>query len=180
METDGGGWTVFQRRQDGSEDFYRVWDDYVSGFGNLTGEFWLGLDKIHRLTSGNATALRIDIGDFEGNTAFAQYSTFRVQDSTTEYELNVGGFSGTATDSLRYHNNQAFSTRDRDNDPDHRHCAATFRGGWWYYDCIWSCLNGPYHDGDPTPYLQPDGIVWFTWKNNYYSLRFSEMKLRRI
>ena len=47
MESDGGGWTVYQRRQDGSEDFYRDWDDYVSGFGDLTGEFWLGLEKIY-------------------------------------------------------------------------------------------------------------------------------------
>ena len=78
METDGGGWTVFQRRQDGSVDFYRYWTDYENGFGNLTGEFWLGLSKIHRLTKEGSNTLRVDLGDFEGNTAYANYSTFNV------------------------------------------------------------------------------------------------------
>ena len=148
----------------------------------FSGEFWLGLDKIQWLISGNATALRIDIGNIEGNKAFAQYyySTFRVQDSTTDYVLNVGGFSGTAGDSLRYHSNHPFSTRDRENDIDPRHCAVTFRGGWWYYRCLDSNLNGPYHDGDPTPYIGADGISWHSWKNSHYSLRFTEMKLHRI
>uniref|UniRef100_A0A1X7TKR3 Fibrinogen C-terminal domain-containing protein n=1 Tax=Amphimedon queenslandica TaxID=400682 RepID=A0A1X7TKR3_AMPQE len=76
METDGGGWTVFQRRQDGSVDFYRNWTDYENGFGDLTGEFWLGLSKIHRLTKEGSNTLRVDLGDFEGNTAYANYSTF--------------------------------------------------------------------------------------------------------
>ena len=61
METDGGGWTVFQRRQDGSVDFYRNWTDYENGFGYLNGEFWLGLSKIHRLSKGGSNILRIDL-----------------------------------------------------------------------------------------------------------------------
>uniref|UniRef100_A0A1X7TKD5 Fibrinogen C-terminal domain-containing protein n=1 Tax=Amphimedon queenslandica TaxID=400682 RepID=A0A1X7TKD5_AMPQE len=100
METDGGGWTVFQRRQDGSVDFYRYWTDYQNGFGDLTGEFWLGLSKIHRLTKEGSNTLRVDLGDFEGNTTYANYSTFSVSDGSTEYILTVGGYSGAAGDGL--------------------------------------------------------------------------------
>ena len=110
METDGGGWTVFQRRQDGSVDFYRNWTDYEDGFGNLTGEFWLGLGKINRLTKEQSNTLRVDLGDFDGNTSYAQYTTFSVGNSTTEYTLTVGGYSGTVKDSLAYHNGRNFST----------------------------------------------------------------------
>ena len=89
METDGGGWTVFQRRKDGSVDFYRYWTDYENGFGDLTGEFWLGLSKIHRLTQAGSNTLRVEIGDFKGNSYYAQYHTFSVDDASTEYRLNV-------------------------------------------------------------------------------------------
>ena len=121
METDGGGWTVFQRRQDGSVDFYRNWTDYENGFGNLTGEFWLGLGKINRLTKEQSNTLRVDLGDFDGNTSYAQYTTFSVGNSTTEYTLTVGGYSGTAGDALIVGTNlngTKFSTRDNDNDND--------------------------------------------------------------
>lgn len=93
--TAGGGWTVFQKRFDGSVDFYRGWDDYKRGFGNLNGEFWLGLDKIHRLTVSSSNRLRVDLEDVPGNTAFAEYSSFAVGNETEKYKLRVGGFSGT-------------------------------------------------------------------------------------
>ena len=92
--TDGGGWTVFQKRLDGSVDFYRYWNDYKRGFGDLCGEFWLGLDKIHRLTSDNNNTLRVDLEDFEGNTAYAEYNLFGVMSEKDKYKLILGSYSG--------------------------------------------------------------------------------------
>ena len=178
METDGGGWAVFQRRQDGSIDFYRNWTDYENGFGNLTGEFWLGLSKINRRTREQSNTLRVDLGDFDGNTRYAQYTTFSVGDSTTEYTLTVGGYSGTAGDSLTYHNGKKFTTRDNDNDNwPGTNCAQLLYGGWWFNSCLGSHLNGPYHHNPVVS--SANGIIWDQWKGYYYSLKFTEMKTRR-
>ena len=95
QKTAGGGWTVFQKRRDGSIDFYRAWDAYKRGFGNLNGEFWLGLDKIHRLTVSSKNKLRVDLEDLHGNTAFAEYSLFSVTSERAKYQLNLGSYSGT-------------------------------------------------------------------------------------
>ena len=98
MTTDGGGWTVFQRRLDGSVDFYLGWESYKNGFGDLNGEFWLGNDNLHRLT-GNVT-IRVDLEDFEGDTRYAKYKTFKVADEADKYRLLIGGYSGTAGDAM--------------------------------------------------------------------------------
>ncbi|XP_019852526.1 PREDICTED: fibrinogen-like protein A [Amphimedon queenslandica] len=174
METDGGGWTVFQRRQDGSVDFFRCWTDYENGFGDLTGEFWLGLSKIHRLTKEGSNTLRVDLGDFEGNTSYANYSTFNVSDGSTEYILTVGGYSGTAGDSLAYHNGWRFSTTDNDNDYYGGSCAQLATGAWWYRYCYLSNLNGRYFSTAADDY---EGIKWYYWKST--TLSFTEMKTRR-
>ena len=177
METGGGGWTVFQRRQDGSVDFYRNWTDYENGFGNLTGEFWLGLSKIHRLTKEGSNTLRVDLGDFGGNTAYANYSTFSVSDGSTEYILTVGGYSGTAGDSLAQHNGMKFSTRDNDNDiHESTNCAQYHTGAWWYFYCADSNLNGRYFI---TATNNEQTIHWHDWKNGHISLKFTEMKTHR-
>ena len=94
QKTAGGGWTVFQKRQDGSVDFYRPWDDYKRGFGNLNGEFWLGLDKIHRLTVSGSYKLRVDVEDLHGSTAFAEYSSFAVTSERAKYQLSLRSYSG--------------------------------------------------------------------------------------
>ena len=174
METDGGGWTVFQRRQDGSVDFYKYWTEYENGFGNLTGEFWLGLGKINRLTKEQSNTLRVDLGDFDDNTAYAQYTTFSVGNSTNEYTLTVGGYSGTAGDSLAYHNGTKFTTRDNDNDNYSGNCAHIRHGAWWFNACFLH-LNGRYYHYAA---ISVHAIIWLTWKG-LHSLKFTEMKTRR-
>ena len=180
MDTDGGGWTVFQRRQDGSEDFYRNWVNYTNGFGNLSNEFWLGLEFIHRLTNESDSELRVDLEDWNGATAYAKYSLFQVMDSSTNYRLQVRGYTGNAGDSLTHHSRSGpFSTYDRDNDASGDHnCAADFKGAWWYESCHYSNLNGLYHRGNHTSYA--DGVNWLHWKGYHYSLKFAEMKVRAI
>ena len=96
QKTAGGGWTVFQKRQDGSVDFFLPWNDYKRGFGNLNGEFWLGLDKINRLTVSGSYKLRVDLEDLQGSTAFAEYSSFAVTSERVKYKLSLGSYSGTS------------------------------------------------------------------------------------
>ena len=176
MTTDGGGWTTFQRRQDGSQDFYLYWTDYENGFGNISNEFWLGLAQMHRLTASTArTELRVDLEDFNSNTRYAQYTDFGIGDASSNYVLTVAGYSGTAGDSLGpTHNNQPFSTRDRDNDNWSSNCAQSRMGAWWYNICYNSNLNGLYYS---TPTIDGRGVIWDQFTSQ--SLKVSEMKLRR-
>ncbi|XP_068753339.1 uncharacterized protein [Montipora capricornis] len=168
MRTDGGGWTVFQRRQDGSIDFHRGWNDYKSGFGQLTAEFWLGNDKIHRLTASRPSSLRVQLEDWNGGKAYAKYGRFNIGNEQAQYRLEVSLYSGTAGDSLAWHNNMAFSTKDRDDN-----CAVRYTGGWWYNNCHQSNLNGRYV-GEKR---DRKGTLWVQFRD-ILSLKFTEMKVR--
>ena len=128
MTTDGGGWTVFQRRKDGSQNFYLPWNNYVNGFGNICGEFFLGLEKIHRLTQKSNSELRVELEEWSGSKSYAKYSSFAVGNSASKYPLTVSGYSGNAGDSMSYHNGMKFSTYDQDNDVWDGNCAQTYRG----------------------------------------------------
>ncbi|XP_028391571.1 ficolin-2-like [Dendronephthya gigantea] len=173
MSTDGGGWTVFQRRQDGSQDFYLGWSHYKAGFGDLNGEFWLGLDKIHRLWKSGQNVLRIDLMDFNGNKRYAKYGTFSVADESDKYKLNIGSYSGNAKDSLDYHDKMQFTTKDSDSDKrSGSNCAMSFKGAWWYNNCHHSNLNGQYLGAGQT---SSSGIKWNQWKSD--SMKKTEMKI---
>ena len=176
MRTDGGGWTVFQRRQDGSVDFYRGWNDYKSGFGQLTAEFRLGNDKIHRLTAARPRSLRVEVEDWNGVRAYAKYGKFNIGDEQANYRLQVGSYSGTAGDSLTtHHNNIAFSTKDRENDGSIIFiCAQASRGAWWYNACHTSNLNGQYLGNTRA---SGKDSRWWSFRRDL-SLKFTEKKLK--
>ncbi|CAB1435524.1 unnamed protein product [Pleuronectes platessa] len=180
MDTDGGGWTVIQRRVDGSVSFDRSWRDYRDGFGDLHSEFWLGNDHIHDLSTQGDYSLRVNLEDWSNKYKHAVYQSFSVEDEEHQYRLHVSGFSGSVQDSFSwYHDKQGFSTPDSGNI-----CAEISHGGWWYNQCFYANLNGFYYRGGHyTPQgrgpLGPDGIVWHSWKDSdYYSLRKVSMMIR--
>ena len=177
MATDGGGWIVIQRRMDATVDFYRGWNDYKVGFGNLSGNFWLGLEKIHKLAApGKRAILRVDMKHMDfGDIKYAKYDRFEIAGEAEGYKMNVDGFRGNAGDSLSHHNGRKFSTYDRDNDADRDNCALKFQGAWWYGFCHQSNLNGLFPIAD---YKEPKYISWVTIDDTYGRVIFSEMKIR--
>ncbi|KFB50557.1 tenascin-like protein [Anopheles sinensis] len=125
----GGSWIVFLRRIDGSVDFYQNWTMYKHGFGDVNGEHWLGLEKLHLMTKSGGHELLVLLEDFEGNSTYALYNEFKNSSEKEEYKLTVENFSGTAGISLNYHNGMMFSTWDRDNDESgSRNCAKEYLG----------------------------------------------------
>ena len=176
MVTDGGGWIVFQRRVDASVNFDRGWDDYKNGFGDLNGNFWLGLEKLHQLTShGKIATLRVDLKHFQDPSTikYAVYSGFKIGSESQGYKLSYIGYSGNAGDSLNFHFNRRFYTNDHDTSD----CAKTHYGGWWYKTCLHSNLNGLY------PQNNEEAITFISWyylRDSWGGIIFSEMKLRYV
>ncbi|XP_035238096.1 angiopoietin-related protein 7 [Anguilla anguilla] len=177
MESDGGGWTVIQRRKVGLTSFDRDWKQYKKGFGAVRGDFWLGNDNIFRLTR-QPTVLHVELEDWEGEVRHAEYKYFTLSNELNSYKLFIAGYSGNAgQDSLRYHNNTNFSTKNKDNDKCVDDCAQLRKGGYWYNCCTDSNLNGVfYRYGEHT--RNTDGITWYGWHGPNYSLKRVEMKIR--
>ncbi|KAM4662330.1 tenascin isoform 2-T3 [Discoglossus pictus] len=174
MSIDGGGWIVFLRRTDGSEDFYRNWRTYSAGFGNPNNEFFMGLENLHKITSQGQYELRVDLEDL-GEKAYAVYDKFSVGDAKSRYRLKVDGYSGTAGDSMTYHNGRPFSTYDKDNDSAITNCALSYKGAFWYKNCHRVNLMGRYNDNSHS-----QGVNWFHWKGHEYSIQAAEMKIRPV
>ncbi|XP_052802870.1 microfibril-associated glycoprotein 4-like [Mya arenaria] len=172
METAPGGWTVFQRRVSDT-DFYRTWKEYKNGFGDLE-NFWLGNEYLWALINSAHYGLRVDLTAPGGETAYAQYSNFKIGPESESYLLHVNGYSGTAGDSLSgpRHDGYVFCTKDRDATS---MCTSMYRGAWWYDSCHVSNLNGDYGNSQ-----YGIGMNWRSWKGYYVSMVKTEMKIRRM
>ncbi|XP_061570646.1 angiopoietin-4-like [Cololabis saira] len=187
-----GGWTVFQRRTGEPLSFEKNWQAYKNGFGRPTNDHWLGLEKVFLLTKKKRWTLRVDLWDFEGGSAFAEYKNFRLGNERTAYKLHVGQYRGNAGDAIRGaypgidQNGYGFSTIDRDNDGCNPcifgdiardRCVDTKYSGWWFSKCGSADLNGEWHpSGDNIGWAS--GLHWETWKSVPYSAKASRMMIK--
>uniref|UniRef100_A0A182R0M9 Fibrinogen C-terminal domain-containing protein n=1 Tax=Anopheles farauti TaxID=69004 RepID=A0A182R0M9_9DIPT len=169
----GGSWTVVQRRFDGSVDFNRSFVDYRDGFGDLDGEYWMGLDKLYRILLSERHELLIELEDFDGVIVYAKYDDFQLANVDESYKIkSVGQYAGTAGDSLTHHHiGKKFATYDRCDD---NSCAKVFGGGGWFGACFHMHLNGGYRE---RKHHQTYGISWQTYKDKH-SFKASKMMVR--
>ncbi|KAK9541647.1 hypothetical protein VZT92_001674 [Zoarces viviparus] len=178
METEGGGWTVLQKRFDGHVDFHRTWQEYRKGFGEPSGEFWLGNEFVSRLTIQQSYKLRIQLSDWEGNSGFSQYDQFSLDGEAQNYRIHLKGFSGTAGKiSSIGQPGSDFSTKDADNDKCVCKCSQLTTGGWWFDACGPSNLNGMYYQQGQNS-NRFNGIKWYYWKGSGYSLKSTTVMFR--
>ncbi|GFN94670.1 tenascin-r [Plakobranchus ocellatus] len=168
--TDGGGWIVIQRRMTGNVNFYRDWASYKKGFGSLDDEFWLGNENIYTTTKSGRYELRIDL-KYKGRSAYAHYESFWLENERSNYILRLGRYDGTAGDSMNWHKNRVFSTKDRDST--RKNCPKHYIGAWWYNVCHSSNLNGKWMA------YKNKGPRWGSFSGEN-PVSFSEMKMRRV
>ena len=176
MDTNGGGWLVIQRRvSGGTENFYRPWEEYEDGFGNLNGEFWYGLKNIHCLTNYQDVELKIELKRDDGTGITWTYQVFKVEGPDTNYILRIGEGQGTNSyDAMAVHNNRPFSTYDQDHDASGGNCAQSHKGAWWYTSCYGTGanLNSPH-----VKTATYDQILWYDGSTYVYFPNV-EMKIR--
>ena len=184
METDGGGWIVIQRRNAsmGWVNFTRNWADYENGFGDLDGEFWIGLKNIHEFSVQHNMELKVSVWNDSRTLVTWNYPQFQIDGPSNNYGLSDIVSSGTGDgsygafypSSTRY-----FSTYDRENDQHGSiNCAYTDQAGWWYYNCVYANLNGRHHPSLlPGTRMPRQRLVWRT-ASGYEVYTHSEMKIR--
>ena len=177
-----GGWTVIQRRFNDSLDFNRTWDDYVNGFGDPSGNFWLGLEAMHLLSVNVSTVrLKIVLEAFDGEDVgpfIIYYDNFSVGNADSSYQLTLSGFSCPEEigDSLIRHSGMKFSTKDNEQDiAPNVNCAEMYGGGWWYKSCHGANTNAIYMPTSDNP--DKVGILWRTYRE-YYSFRASTISIQ--
>ena len=172
-------WKMLDGRVSDDVDFNRGWEDYAAGFGNLSGNFWMGLRKMHQMTLNDDMELQIELETFDGNIYTVNCGEFSVGSEDDDFVLEVSDYSGEGEyNDLAYQDEMKFSTNDRDNDLlQTYHCATFYSGGWWYRKCHSCNLNGIYSDHLPSQ--DSGGIHWRSITSFNKSLKRAEMKTRR-
>ncbi|XP_058123190.1 angiopoietin-related protein 7-like [Anopheles ziemanni] len=172
----GDGWLVFQHRYNGEVDFFRGWADYREGFGNLDGEFWLGLEHLHKLTSVGKYQLLVEMEDHAGKYGYAKYDQFKVRSENDRYKLEVGCYSGTIEDSMQYSNGGSFYTKDKQSSCYSAYNPVTRHGAWWDSPSYQTCvnLNGSYQ----YPSDKSKAMSWHCL--NYRGMAFTRMMIRKV
>ncbi|KAJ3664185.1 hypothetical protein Zmor_008373 [Zophobas morio] len=179
LEKKEGGWTYILNRFDGSQSFDFDMEEYETGFGKLSGEFWLGLENIHYLTGYENNELLVELVDWNETSVFAHYNRFRVGSEHKDYLMTVSGYDGTAGDSFYYMNNTKFGTKkiDFDHWPSGS-CAQKYDASWWFKYCHNSLLTGKYLKGDVPSEQKGKIMYWYTFRGNTYSLKEARMMVR--
>ncbi|CAC5379154.1 unnamed protein product [Mytilus coruscus] len=177
------GWTVFQHRETGEEDFNRGWIDYEYGFGNLRNDFWLGNSKLNAITAQGRYEMMVLIDNFINIETFARYDFFKIGDKTSNYKLSIKGYSGTAAQNMSYtgnslelNNNKAFTTKDNNNMHLDYNCAELQGGGWWFngkFGCTSVNLN-------KKKFMERSADTVYGWIYWNVTLKYSTMMIRRI
>uniref|UniRef100_A0A671ND93 Angiopoietin-related protein 1-like n=1 Tax=Sinocyclocheilus anshuiensis TaxID=1608454 RepID=A0A671ND93_9TELE len=179
-DVDRGGWTLIQRRKDGSVNFFRNWDSYKKGFGDVDGEHWLGLENIYNLGKQEDYKLLVELEDWMGKKVYAAYSSFHLEPESQAYRLCLGTYQGNAGDSLSSHNGKQFTTLDHDNDAFSGNCAHFHKAGWWYSACGQANLNGVWYSGGVYRSRFQDGVFWADYGGGFYSMKSVRMMIRPI
>ncbi|XP_062569280.1 angiopoietin-related protein 7-like [Saccostrea cucullata] len=173
MDAYGGGWTVIQHRNRGytAVNFNTTWNEYKRGFGNVGGNYWLGNDAIHRLTTKYNNSLYIRLRNTQNVSFEVQYSVFSISNETDGYRLSLGEKTGTIGDAFRSHLiiSYPFYTFDNDNSCG---CAFSRKSGWWYQCCNLVNLNAPFFEQHVDP-------VWNGYISSGNNLFLSQMLIRR-
>ncbi|KAM6147823.1 angiopoietin-4-like [Erethizon dorsatum] len=180
MDTDGGAWTLIQRRENGTVNFQRNWQDYKQGFGDAAGEHWLGNEAVHQLSSSKKYSLRVEVEDWDGSTTQGNFKHFQLGSEQEFYKIFVNEYSGIMSQlgNVILWNN-TFSTRDADHDNCVCNCAAIMSGGWWFDACGGSNLNGIYYPAGQHLHKN-NGIRWNFFHGTTYSLRATRMMMRPL
>ncbi|XP_038571447.1 angiopoietin-related protein 4-like [Micropterus salmoides] len=181
--TSEGGWTVIQKRHDGSQNFNQLWESYKEGFGSLNGEFWLGLENIHTLAKQGQYILQVELSDWAGHQPVARYG-FQLEGEEKLFTLHLQhGPSSGAQEKIMMTGGPGlpFSTADRDNDlAADVNCAELLSGGWWFSSCGESNLNGRYPRRPSLLRRQQRGMFWTSTNGQNTSVRTTLLKIAPV